>query len=84
MSQHLQPLLTPGQPALLAHVIRGAVLDDGSEPLRISYPSKTLTGRCWAYWDRRADEGLSARRLLQLTSENVGPDREFHRVADLR
>lgn len=70
---------------LLAHIIRGTVLDDGSEPLGISYPSKTLTGRCWAYWDRRADEGLSPSRngLLQLTSENVGPDPEFHRVAEL-
>ena len=70
---------------LLAHTIRGLVLDDGSEPLGISYPSKTLTGRCWAYWDRRADEGLSPGRngLLQLTSENVGPDPEFNRVAAL-
>ncbi|MFP3460049.1 hypothetical protein R5O87_04260 [Arthrobacter globiformis] len=70
---------------LLSHVMRGTVLDDGSEPLGISYPSKTLTGRCWAYWDRRADEGLSPSRngLLQLTSENVGPDPEFHRTAEL-
>jgi hypothetical protein len=70
---------------LLAHTIRGAALDDGSELLGISYPSKTLSGRCWAYWDRRADEGLSPGRndLLQLTSENVGPDPEFNRVATL-
>ena len=70
---------------LLAHVIRGTVLDGGSEPLGISYPSKALTGRCWAYWDRRADEGLSPSRngLLQPTSENVGPDPEFHCVAEL-
>lgn len=68
---------------LLAHVIRGTELDDGTAPLGISYPSKTLTGRCWAYWDRRVDESLSpnSNSLLQLTSENVGPDPEFHRVA---
>lgn len=70
---------------LLAHIIRGTLLDDGSEPIGISYPSKTMTGRCWAYWDRRSDEGLSPSRngLLQLTSENVGPDPDFQRVAEL-
>lgn len=70
---------------LIAHTIRQTVLDDGSEPLGISYQSKTLHGRCWAYWDRRADANLpaDANRLLQLTSENVGPDPEFERIAKL-
>jgi hypothetical protein len=92
MTERLQ-LLTSGSltgedrdlTTLLAHAIRGSALDDGSEPLGINYPSKTLSGRCWAYWDRRADEGLSPGRngLLQLTSENVGPDPEFNGVAVL-
>lgn len=90
MSERLQ-LLTSGSlggedrdlTTLLAHIIRGLTLYDGSEPLGISYPSKTLMGRCWAYWDRRADEGISPGRagLLQLNSQNVGPDIEFRRVA---
>lgn len=69
---------------LLAHTIRTQTLDDGSEPLGISYNSKTLMGRCWAYWDRRADEGLSpgSNDLRQLTSENVGPDTDFAYVTD--
>jgi hypothetical protein len=68
---------------LLAHHIREAVLDDGSEPLGVWYPSKTLQGRCWAYWDRRTDVGLPPGRdsLMQLVSENVGPDPSFHEVA---
>lgn len=92
MTERLQ-LLTSGSlsgedralTTLLAHTIRGSTLDDGSEALGINYPSKTLSGRCWAYWDRRADEGLSPGRndLLQLTSQNVGPDPEFSRVAAL-
>ena len=90
MTEQLQ-LLTSGSIAgenrdlttLLAHIVRGQMLDDGSEPLGISFPSKTLRGRCWAYWDRRADAGLSPGRddLLQLTSENVGPDPEFQSTA---
>lgn len=69
---------------LLAHTIRTQTLDDGSEPLGISYNSKTLMGRCWAYWDRRADEGLSpgSNDLRQLASENVGPDPEFAYATD--
>ena len=65
---------------LLAHTIRGLNLDDGSKPLGINYPSKTPSGRFWAYWDRRAGEGLSPSRndLLHLTSENVGPNPEFY------
>lgn len=92
MTERLQ-LLTAGTlhsedrnlTTLLAHVLRTQRLDDGSEPLGISYLSKTLNGRCWAYWDRRTDEGLSpgSNDLLQLTSENVGPDPKFLRVAKL-
>lgn len=69
---------------LLAHVIRQQTLDAGHEPLGIVYQSRTLAGTCWAYWDRRADEGLPPGRndLLQLTSENVGPDRAFAGTAE--
>ena len=70
---------------LLAHCIRDLTLDDGTTPLGISYASKTLVGRCWAYWDRRADEGLPPGHndLVLLTSENVGPDPDFEHIADL-
>lgn len=69
---------------LIAHVIREQTLEDGSEPLGINYQSKTLQGRCWAYWDRRTDLGISPGRndLIQLTSENVGPDPDFKTIAD--
>lgn len=77
---------------LLAHVIRQQTLDDGSRPLGIAFPSRTLTGDCWAYWDRRTDEGLPPGRndLVQLASENVVPDpvfadtAEFYRLPVLR
>lgn len=46
----------------LAEYIRGLTLDDGSQPLGINFPSKSLFGRCWAWWDRRTDEGLSPGR----------------------
>ncbi|MGT2464100.1 hypothetical protein [Sinomonas atrocyanea] len=69
---------------LLAQATRMQILDDGSEPLGISYASKTLFGRCWAYWDRRTDEGLGpgSNDLHQLASENVGPDPDFAAIAD--
>lgn len=69
---------------LLAEIIRQQVLDDGSESLGISFHSKTLFGRCWAYWDRRFDAGLppGANDLHQLASLNVGPDLDFSYVAD--
>lgn len=68
---------------LLAEVIRQQVLDDGSEALGISFASKTLFGHCWAYWDRRFDNGLppGSNDLRQLSSENVGPDPDFAHVA---
>jgi RES domain-containing protein len=61
------PYLTAGQidgddraiTTLLAEHVRGLILDDGSLPLGISFASKTLHGRCWAFWDRRTDDGLS-------------------------
>jgi hypothetical protein len=44
----------------IAQLVRDAVLDDGSLPLGIDYPSKTGAGRCLAYWPRRLDDGLTA------------------------
>jgi hypothetical protein len=43
----------------LAQVIRDSVLDDGSQPLGIMFPSKTGYGRCWAWWSRRVDDNLN-------------------------
>ncbi|MGP4968536.1 hypothetical protein [Glutamicibacter ardleyensis] len=69
---------------LIAHTLREVTLDDGSELLGINYPSKTLQGRCWAYWDRRVDLELPPGHndLIQLISENVGPDRNFIETAE--
>lgn len=46
----------------LAQVIREAVLDDGSLPLGINFPSKTAYGRCLAWWNRRVDDNLTPGR----------------------
>ena len=43
----------------LGQVIRDSVLDDGSLPLGIIFPSKTAYGRCCAWWNRRADDNLN-------------------------
>ena len=43
---------------LLAEEVRNTVLFDRSLPLGIDFPSKTAYGRCWAWWDRNADDGL--------------------------
>ncbi|MBE7700055.1 RES domain-containing protein [Oerskovia sp. Sa1BUA8] len=43
---------------LLAQCVRDLVLDDGSLPLGISFPSKTAYGRCLAWWNRREDDDL--------------------------
>ncbi|MEP7765141.1 hypothetical protein [Sanguibacter sp. 25GB23B1] len=43
---------------LIAQHVRDLVLDDGSQPLGISFPSKTGYGRCLAWWNRREDDGL--------------------------
>lgn len=90
MTQSLQ-VLTAGSisgedraiTTILAEVARQQVLDDGSEALGISFASKTLFGRCWAFWDRRIDAGLppASNDLHQLSSHNVGPDPDFEFVA---
>lgn len=48
---------------ILASWIRDQILDDGSYPMGIRFPSKhgavgTGSGYCWAFWLRRADIGL--------------------------
>ena len=67
----------------LAQHIRDLVLDDGSQALGISFPSKTTYGRCWAFWDRRVDLNLASGRddPRQVNSQNVGPDPAFLEVA---
>ncbi len=49
-----------GLTTTLAQTIRDFVLDDGELPLGIVYSSKTGYGRCWAWWNRRADDHLLA------------------------
>lgn len=69
---------------ILSQTAREQVLDNGYEPLGISFESKTLFGRCWAFWDRRVDSGLApgSNDLQQRFSENVGPDPDFNFIAD--
>ena len=44
---------------ILASWIRDQVLDNGSYPMGIRFPSKHgAVGHCWAFWLRRADIGL--------------------------
>ena len=47
---------------MIAEYIRNLTLDTGHEPLGINFRSKSLYGRCWAWWDRRGDQGLSPGR----------------------
>jgi len=58
----------------LAQVIRDSVLEDGSLPLGIEFPSKTAYGRCWAWWNRRGDDNLnpSGNDPKLIESLNVG------------
>lgn len=58
----------------LAQVIRESMLDDGSLPLGIAFPSKTAYGRCWAWWNRRADDNLNpgSNDPKLIGSSNVG------------
>ncbi|HEY0186984.1 MAG TPA: hypothetical protein VGC67_05805 [Cellulomonas sp.] len=44
---------------LIAEHLRGLELDDGTRLLGIWYRSRTLVGRCYAWWDRRGDDGLA-------------------------
>ncbi|MCG7285421.1 hypothetical protein MHY85_05455 [Cellulomonas sp. ACRRI] len=67
----------------VAQHVRDAVLDDGSLPLGLNFRSKTEYGRCWAFWDRRADDGLtpSDNDPASLGSTNVDTP-ELREVAD--
>lgn len=69
---------------LLAQTLRMQTLEDGSEPLGISFESKTLFGRCWAFWDRREDLGLppGSNDPQVVTSGGIGTDPHFAFVAD--
>lgn len=48
-----------GLTTAIAQRVRDSILDDGSQPLGIRFMSKTGYGHCWAWWNRRADDGLS-------------------------
>lgn len=67
----------------IAEHIRGLTLDTGHEPLGINFRSKSAYGRCFAWWDRRADAGLAPGRddpgLIH--SDNVDTP-AFREVAD--
>lgn len=83
-------LLTLGEAAgedrrvttLLAEHIRGQRLFDGSRPLGVQFASKTAYGTCWAWWDRRADAGLTPGRNDPQSVEEFNIDgRAFRAVA---
>lgn len=67
----------------VASYVRDVILDDGSKPLGIEFRSRTLEGRCYAWWDRRHDAGTApdANDVHLISSENVGVP-ELHQVAD--
>lgn len=58
----------------IARCVREAILDDGTRPLGIEFASRTLEGRCYAWWDRRNDDGIAPGPddALLVSSENVG------------
>lgn len=57
---------------MIASWVRGLVLDDGSQPLGITFQSKHGGGRCWAYWLRRRDDGLPE-IAMHMVSQNPVP-----------
>ncbi|GAA4424038.1 hypothetical protein GCM10023169_20380 [Georgenia halophila] len=68
---------------LLAEHVRGQTLFDGSRPLGIQFVSKTGYGNCWAWWDRRADDGLTPGENDPKTLEDFNVDRPaFRAVTD--
>lgn len=76
-----------GVTTLIAEHIRGLELDDGSRPLGIWFQSRTLIGRCYAWWDRRGDDGMPPGdddlRLLGSTNVDVSAMREIAGKFDL-
>lgn len=66
----------------IAGYVRDTILDDGSRPLGIEFSSRTLEGRCYAWWDRRTDDGVApgVDDAHLVSSENVGIA-ELHEVA---
>jgi hypothetical protein len=73
---------------LVAEHLRGLDLDDGSRPLGIWFRSRTLVGRCYAWWDRRGDDGLPPGdddpRLQRSTNVDVPAMREMAERFGLR
>lgn len=61
---------------LMAAWIRDQVLDDGTYPLGIRFPSKhgaagTGPGYCWAFWLRRADVGLADDPVTIVSAQEI-------------
>lgn len=59
---------------ILAEHIRSQTLFDGSRPLGIEFSSKTGYGTCWAWWDRRSDDGLTPGQNDPKTIEDYNVD----------
>ena len=60
--------------------MRSQILFDGSLPLGIQFTSKTGYGTCWAWWDRRADDGLMPGMNDPKTIEDLNVDGEAFRA----
>lgn len=68
---------------LIAELVRNQNLFDGSRPLGIEFPSKTGYGNCWAWWDRRADDGLTPGPNDPKTLDDLNVDvPSFRRIAE--
>lgn len=68
----------------IAQWIRQQILDDGTYPAGIRFPSKFGGGVCWAYWMRRTDDGLGADPISELSSRSIdGDDADLQYVLEL-
>lgn len=65
---------------LLAEHVRGQTLFDGSRPLGIQFTSKTGYGTCWAWWNRRADDGLTPGQNDPKTLDDLNVDGDAFRA----
>lgn len=71
---------------LISTWVREQVLDDGSYPLGIRFPSKHGAtgqghGHCWAFWLRRTDVGLTDEPVKAVREDSIGlGDTAFQRA----
>ena len=71
---------------LISTWIREQVLDDGSYPLGIRFPSKhgatgQGNGHCWAFWLRRTDVGLSDEPVKAMKEESIDQSNSAFQLA---